>query len=68
MMEIIRMNPNGMKSLCILAVCGVAVWKMSAAMFGPAVTPGEVTMLTADNFPAVRKEAGTLVALYTKPG
>lgn len=66
-MEIIAVN-SGSKSLLILAVCGVAAWKMAVSIFGPSVTPGEVTMLTASNFHEVRKEAGTLVALYTRPG
>ena len=67
-MEIINMNSNGFRSVLILSLCGWGLWKMTSGLFGPAVTPGEVTMLTADNFPSVRKEAGTLVALYTKPG
>ena len=62
------MPSSRIKSLLIVAACGWAIWKMASGMFGPAVTPGEVTMLTAGNFQSVRKEAGTLVALYAKPG
>jgi hypothetical protein len=62
------MNGNGFKTLLILAVCGWGLWKMFDKWLGPAVTPGEVTILTAGNFPEVRRAAGTLVAIYMTPG
>ena len=67
-MEIIGMQPNAVKTFLILAACGVGIWKMAARWWGPAVKPGEVTMLTASNFHDVRREARTLVALYMTPG
>lgn len=62
------MNGNGLKTLLILAACGWGLWKMFDKWLSPAVTPGEVTILTTDNFPEVRRAAGTLVAIYMTPG
>ena len=56
------------KSLLLLAACGLIGWKLVAGLLGPSVTPGEVTILTDSNFHEVRREAGTLVAIYLKPG
>jgi hypothetical protein len=67
-MEIIVMRSNSLKSFLILAACAAGLWKMAAWWWGPAVKPGEVTLLTASNFHDVRREAGTLVALYMSPG
>jgi hypothetical protein len=67
-MEIIAMKSNSLKSLLILAICGFGLWKMAMRWWGPAVKPGEVTILTGSNFHDVRREAGTLVALYMSPG
>lgn len=56
------------KSLLILAVSGAVLWKMGAAMVGPAVEPGKVSKLTSSNFHEVRKTAKTLLAIYMRPG
>ena len=67
-MEIIRMNGNGFKSMVLVAACGWGLWKVGYAWFGPAVKAGEVAMLTETNYPDVQREAGTLLAIFTKPG
>ena len=67
-MEITVMKSKWIKTLLILAACGWTVWSMAAGWFRPAVEPGKVTLLTADNFYEVRRGAGTLVALYMRPG
>jgi hypothetical protein len=65
---IARMNSGSFKFFLVLAGLGLAGWKMTSQWFGPAVTPGEVAVLTSSNFYDVKREAGTLVALYMKPG
>ena len=67
-MEIIRMSSSPVKTLAILAACGWMLWKMGDQWFGSPVEPGKVTVLTADNFKEVRRTAGTLIALYMRPG
>ena len=62
------MKGNGIKSPVILAVCGWGLWKMGGSLFGPAVTPGKVAMLTDSNYREVQKSAATLLAIYTRPG
>ena len=67
-MEIIGMNSPVLKSLLLLAACGCGLWLMARQWFGPVVEPGKVAMLTANNFYEMRKTAGTLVAIYMRPG
>ena len=56
------------KSILILAACGWGLWKMGMSVFGPAVEPGKVTLLTSTNFHEVRRQSGMLIALYMRPG
>jgi predicted RNA binding protein YcfA (HicA-like mRNA interferase family) len=67
-MEIIPVNSTRLKSLLILAACGWGLWRMASRWLGPAATPGEVAILTSENFSEVRRTAKTLVALYMQPG
>ena len=68
-MEIIRMDSSASaKTLVVLAACGWMLWKMADKYLGPAVEPGEVSILTADNFGEVRRSAKTLIAIYMRPG
>lgn len=67
-MEILVMKSQNLKALLLIAACGWGLWKLAADWLGPAVAPGKVTILTANNFYEVRKNAGTLLAIYMRPG
>jgi hypothetical protein len=62
------MKSSHFTTILLLAGCGWGLWKMGTGWFGPAVEPGKVTILTAGNFYEVRRDSGTLVALYMTPG
>jgi hypothetical protein len=64
----IMQSGNLKTTLLVLAIGGAVLWKMGAGLFGPAVEPGKVTILTSSNFHEVRKTAKTLLAVYMRPG
>ncbi len=67
-MEITAMNSQTVKAVLLIAACGWGLWKMASDWLGPAVEPGKVTILTTGNFYEVRRTAGTLLAIYMRPG